>query len=197
MADVVRRPNEEHEVLFKAPGEGGCARSVLDRPVVRRLYLIQLRSHRAHFAVASRLAAPALANDTCGGQAYARLEMRFVGVRRLAALDMWGTAGSLRRRKVIRGEFLVGVIGCLGLGTLALNSGGWMLALGVWLVGAGVNYIPLAVEAMRLFRPGALEAELQGLDVRLELRRAGMQQLWIAVPFAVAWFALLELRRSS
>jgi hypothetical protein len=122
--------------------------------------------------------------------------MSFIGVKRLAALDMWGSSGALRRRKLIRAEFFVGVVGCLGLGALALISGsGWMTVLGVWLVGAGVNYVPLAIEAVRLSRPGALEAELQGVDVRRELRRAGLHQLWIAVPFAVAVHAGVESRR--
>jgi hypothetical protein len=114
-------------------------------------------------------------------------------VRRLAALDMWGAAGTRRRRQLIRAEFVVGVIGCAGLGVLVLVTGsGWIVLLGVWLIGAGVNYVPLAVEAMRLSTPGALEQELDGLNVRAELRRAGIHQLWIAVPFAVAVFGLYE-----
>ena len=113
--------------------------------------------------------------------------MVLLDVRRLAAADMWGTAGSLRRRRLIRVEFIVGAVGCTALGVLSLISGsGWADALGVWLIGAGVNYIPLALQAQSLSRPGALEAELHGLDLRSELRRAGVRQIWIAVPFAVA-----------
>ena len=117
-------------------------------------------------------------------------------VRRLAALDMWGTAGSLRRRLVIRLEFYAGAFGCLVLGAavVASASGVWFL-VGVWLLGAGVNYVPLALYARALFRPGALEAELRGADTRRELRRAGVQQLWIAVPCAVAIAAVLQERR--
>jgi hypothetical protein len=116
-------------------------------------------------------------------------------VRRLAALDMWGTAGTLRRRKIIRAEFLLGAIGCTGLGAYVIASGsGWMLPLEAWLVGAGINYIPLAHEAQSLSQPGALEQELRDADMRHELRRAGVQQLWIAVPLAVAVFALIDRR---
>jgi hypothetical protein len=108
---------------------------------------------------------------------------------------MWGTVGSSRRRQIIRAEFFVGAVGCLALGLLALVRGtGWMIVLGFWLVGAGINYIPLALHAQSLSRPGALEAELAGVDVRRELRRAGVQQLWIAVPLAVAVFALADTR---
>jgi len=107
--------------------------------------------------------------------------------RRLAAADMWGTSGSERRRTLIRVEFAVGAIACTALGAVVLaTASGWWLLLGVWLVGAGLNYVPLAVHAQSLSRPGALEAELDGVDVRAELRRAGAQQFWIAVPGAVA-----------
>jgi hypothetical protein len=118
-------------------------------------------------------------------------------VRRLAALDMWGTAGTTRRRRIVRAEFFVGALGCPLLGVLGLLHGsGWPVVVGLWLVGVGVNYAPLALYAQALSRPGALEAALHGLDVRRELRRAGLQQLWIAVPFAVAIAALVQERSS-
>jgi len=107
-------------------------------------------------------------------------------VRRLAAIDMYGTVGGPRRRRIIRAEFDVGAVACLGLGVVALEaSGGLGVVLGVWLVCIGANYVPLAVTAHSLSRPGALEAELAGLDVSVEIRRAGVRQLWILVPFAV------------
>ena len=120
--------------------------------------------------------------------------MALLDVRRLAALDMWGTAGTGRRRRIIRAEFVLGAIGCTALGLLVLSTGtGWIILLGVWLVGAGINYVPLALQAYSLSRPGALEKELSGVEVRQELRRAGVQQLWIAVPLAVAVFALADV----
>jgi hypothetical protein len=100
---------------------------------------------------------------------------------------MWGTSGTARRRRLIRAEFVAGPAGCTILGAIALVSGtGWEVAVGVWLVGAGVSYVPLALHAQSLYQPGALEAELEDLDLRAELRRAGVRQLWIAAPFAVA-----------
>jgi hypothetical protein len=114
-------------------------------------------------------------------------------VRRLAALDMWGTAGTARRRRIIRAEFFLGVLGCTGLGSYVLLTGsGGMLAVGAWLVGAGINYVPLAWQAQLLSTPGALEDELAGVDIRRALRQAGVRQLWIAVPLAVAYFALAD-----
>lgn len=115
-------------------------------------------------------------------------------VRRLAAVDMWGTAGTRRRRLLIRAEFVVGVVGCTVLGALALSSGGWQTAVGVWLVGAGINYVPLAFHAQSLSRPGALEVELADVDPRRELRAAAVSQFWIVVPFAVAIAALIQAR---
>jgi hypothetical protein len=114
--------------------------------------------------------------------------------RRLAAPDMWGTAGSSLRRRVIRAEFVVGAIGCTALGIPALVAARTALwfALGVWLVGAGANYVPLALYAQSLAAPGRLEAEVGDEDVRTELRRVGRQQFWIAVPFAVAVAALVN-----
>ena len=119
------------------------------------------------------------------------------------ALDMWGSKGSMRRRRIIRAEFVLGAVGCMALGLLAVvQGGGWIVVLGIWLVGAGVNYIPLALHAQSLSRPGALEAELAGVDVGGELRQAGVQQFWIAVPLAIAasrsWtFAPVEGRDAS
>ncbi len=100
----------------------------------------------------------------------------------------------MRRRRIIRAEFVIGVVGCTSLGLLATGRGsGWMVVLGIWLVGAGVNYVPLAIHAQSLSRPGVLEAELAAVDVRSELRHAGLQQFWIAVPLAVAVFALMRV----
>jgi hypothetical protein len=104
---------------------------------------------------------------------------------------MYGTRGSPRCRQIIRAEFAVGAGGCIVLGMLALAQGStWWILLGAWLIGAGANYIPLALWAQRLSRPGALAAEVKGLDLRRELGKAGKAQPWIAVPFAIclaAW----------
>ena len=89
-----------------------------------------------------------------------------VNVRRLAALDMYGTSGSARWRRLIRAEFIIGVVGCGLLGVLTPASGsGWTILLGIWLVATGLNYVPLAISAQALSRPGALEAELVGVNL--------------------------------
>jgi len=92
---------------------------------------------------------------------------------------------------------VIGLVGCITLGSFAVLSGnGWEVGLGVWLLGVGVNYVPLALHAQSLSRPGALEAELEGSDLHRELRRAGLTQFWIAVPFVVAIAAVAQWRRS-
>jgi hypothetical protein len=116
--------------------------------------------------------------------------------RRLAAADMYGTAGTPRRRQLVRAEFIAGACGCTALGILILAAAndGW-IGLGIWLIGIGANYIALAVEARRLSPPGVLDAEMTGREPRLELRRAARTQLWIVVPFAISAVGVVSTRR--
>ena len=72
--------------------------------------------------------------------------------------------------------------------TQARDIGGW--ALGAWLIGAGLNYAPLAVYAVMLSQPGALDAELAAVDACAELRRYGVLQLWILVPLSIVAMTL-------
>jgi hypothetical protein len=52
--------------------------------------------------------------------------MSLLNVRRLVAVDMYGTTGSARRRRLIRAEFVIGAAGCTLLGVLLLMSAsGW------------------------------------------------------------------------
>ncbi|WFE54791.1 hypothetical protein [Micromonospora sp. WMMD1155] len=117
-------------------------------------------------------------------------------VRRLAAIDMWGSAGVRWRRWVILAEFLLGVGGGGALGLLAVSSGGGLrTVVGWWLIGLAVNYVPLSVHALTLIRPGALEAEIRGVDVPGELRHYTTAQLWVAVPLLVAVLAVVQWPR--
>jgi hypothetical protein len=120
--------------------------------------------------------------------------MADVRVRRLAAIDMYGTRGTVRRRRIILAEFLVGVVAMVAFGVWVLTSGSdvGVRVFGAWLVGAGLNYAPLAAYALALSRPGALEAELAGVDIMPELRYYGVRQLWILVPLALVVLAARE-----
>src|SRR5215475_3561452 len=99
--------------------------------------------------------------------------MSTVNVRRLAAIDMYGTRGTTRRRRSIVAEFVLGVVAMVAFGTWLLTSslGPYSRAFGLWAIGAGLNYVPLSVHAIMLSRPGVLAAELAGVDIGRELRR--------------------------
>ncbi len=116
-------------------------------------------------------------------------------IRRLASVDMYGTAGSRLRRRVIVAEFVFGaVVGtALGVVVAITSSGlGWRL-FGIWLAGACLNYVPLALHALSLLPGHRLEAELADVDTGSELRHYTVAQLWIAVPLLFAALGLLQL----
>jgi hypothetical protein len=117
-------------------------------------------------------------------------------VRRLAAIDMWGSAGAGWRRWVILAEFLLGVAGPGALGIVAISSGGLRAVLGCWLIGLAANYVPLSAHALALIRPGALESELRGVDIPNELRHYTTAQLWVVVPLLMIVLAVDQWRRA-
>jgi hypothetical protein len=119
-----------------------------------------------------------------------------IDVRRLAAVDMYGSAGSRIRRRVILAEFVLGALVGSGLGVFVLvGTDGWMPVFGAWILGACLNYVPLAAHAIDLSRPGVLERELQGVDVPAELRHYTKAQLWLFVPLLLIALAIAQSRR--
>jgi hypothetical protein len=125
--------------------------------------------------------------------------MDLVDVRRLAAVDMHGAAGTRLRRRLILAEFVIGAVGGLALGLWAATAArtGAGRLLGAWIAGVGVNYVALAWHAAALSRPGALDAELAGADVARELRRYSYLQAWIFVPLLIAALAVHQTRPST
>jgi hypothetical protein len=118
--------------------------------------------------------------------------MAGMNVRRLAAIDMYGTQGTARRRRITLAEFVAGVAVSVAFGTwlVAYAPGSGSRILGIWMIGAGLNYAPLAAYAIGLSRPGALSAELAGVDTGRELRRYSVLQLWIIVPLSLVVLAV-------
>jgi hypothetical protein len=116
-------------------------------------------------------------------------------VRRFAALDMYGTAGTLRRRRIVTAEFVMGTVALVLVGARSTGHGGWLLA--VWVLGCGANYGALALYAVALYPPGRLEAELEGIDVRSELRRYGPAQILLVIPALIAVVALVQAIRGE
>ena len=121
-----------------------------------------------------------------------------MNVRRLAAIDMYGVAGTMRRRRIIVSEFVIGFIAMITIGTsmLVVANGGWQI-FGAWFIGAGLNYLPLSVHAIDLIRPGVLDEELADVDIRAELRRYTVLQLWVFVPLALVVLAVAQSRRRA
>jgi len=117
-----------------------------------------------------------------------------IDVRRLAALDMHGSGGGTLRRLSVLAEFvLAAVVGLAGgVFLIAASEAAWTTVLGAAVAGIGANYVPLAVHALSLTRPGALADELGAADARGELRRYSLAQLWLAAPFTIL---ILDLRQ--
>jgi len=119
-------------------------------------------------------------------------ETRFVDVRRLAAVDLHGLMGTALRRRVIIAEFVLGAIGGIGIGLFLLLAadGAIGVVVGVWAVGVGANYVPLALHALSLRRPADLRSALAEADIRHELRRYTKSQFWVFVPFLLVVLAV-------
>ncbi|EWT02622.1 hypothetical protein N865_02540 [Intrasporangium oryzae NRRL B-24470] len=111
-------------------------------------------------------------------------------MRRFAALDLYGTSGTLRRRRIVLAEFVVGTAALMALGAVIWRHGSWQW--GVWLMGCGLSYGALAAHAVTLFPTASLEAELSGVDTAAEIRRYSLAQLLLFVPGVVAVAALVE-----
>ena len=122
----------------------------------------------------------------------------WLDVRRLVALDM-----AAHGTRFIVAEFAVGVIGCAILGWLALAAGihalprevSWQLIVGIVLVGAAFNYVPLFLHSIDIARRHSAREEaaeeLQRPDL---MRRYGVRQSLLLVPFAVLVIASVQAR---
>ena len=118
--------------------------------------------------------------------------MPVVDVKRFAALDMYGARGTVRRRRIVLAEFIIAAPAVVALGAWFIIGApglGYHI-LGILVIGAGLNYAPLAAYAISLSRPAALETELAEVDTSQELRRYSVRQLWLLVPLALVVMAL-------
>ena len=118
---------------------------------------------------------------------------RMINVRKLAAIDL-----HFLGPKIILAEFGLGVPIMLALGILSLYVGvlrthaAWQIALGVYLLLLGINYIPMLWSAIDITRRGTAAAELGNelADKPAAMSKYRKQSLWLLVPLAVpvAWF---------
>lgn len=107
-----------------------------------------------------------------------------VDIKRLAAIDMNGLKGGPLRRNIITAEYVLGATAGPAIALLVMTTSesiGWTL-FGAYVVGACLNYVPLAIHALLLLRQGSLEIELRGADIARELQHYTVTQLWIAMP---------------
>ena len=109
---------------------------------------------------------------------------------------MHGTKGGKVRPRVILAEFLFGAVAgpLFGLFVVVTAASVTWRLIGVVLIGIGLNYVPLARHAWSLRDPAALAAELEGVDVKAELRRYSVLQLGVCVPLALV---VLDRRRQG
>jgi hypothetical protein len=115
-----------------------------------------------------------------------------IDVRKLAALDM-----ALHGRRLIVAELALGAIGGVVGGVWTIGQGierGDIsyshVAFGIWLVGIGLNYVPLLLHALTLLRPGAVEEE--GRPELPYVRRYNVQQMIVFVPLLVVAAAAVQ-----
>ncbi len=84
----------------------------------------------------------------------------------------------------------------VALGVSFLRGGdNWFAdAAAIWTLGIAANYVPLALHASSLIRPGILAAELDGVDVSAELRHYTVAQFWVLVPLLLVILAVRQQR---
>jgi hypothetical protein len=115
-----------------------------------------------------------------------------INVRKLAAIDLYFLGP-----KIVLAEFGLGVAAMLALGILSVQAGLlrshalWQIALGVYLLLLGINYIPMLCCAIDIARGGTAAAEL-GEELREKsgaMPKYRKQSLWLLVPLVspVAW----------
>jgi hypothetical protein len=122
-----------------------------------------------------------------------------LNVRKLAAIDLY-FLGS----KFILAEFGLGMAGLGALGWFTLRAGirrehgAWLIAWGLYMLGLGINYVPLFLHAISIARRGRAREEIADElgDRRGAARKYRRQSLVILIPMVVLVLATMqELRR--
>jgi hypothetical protein len=109
----------------------------------------------------------------------------------LAAVDLHGRSGSLLRRRVVLGEFVVSAVlgGAAGVAIL-LSGHGWEgKAVAAAVIGVAANYALLSWHALRLRGERLVQAVPDGVEGS-ELRAAGLYSLVLFLPFALPVLAV-------
>jgi len=119
-----------------------------------------------------------------------------INPRKLAAIDIV-FLGS----KLIIAEFAGGVLLCVALGTFVLFRGHsfWQIALGLYFISLGINYVPLLVYAVAITSGQSARAEMgdELRDERRAMARYRRQSILLLVPLLVPILALARERRGA
>jgi hypothetical protein len=113
------------------------------------------------------------------------MEGRVINVRKLIALDI-----SLHGPRFIMIEMSVGTPAIMAFGLFLGYTG--QLALGVYFLLTGINYIPLLAYAVVIVRAGTAAEEIkEGMSAdRHYVRKYSTQQLMVFVPLAILLLAV-------
>lgn len=117
--------------------------------------------------------------------------------RKLAAIDL-----AFLGPKLIVSEFTLGVLLSIALGVFVLLRGHRspaQIALGLYLISLGLNYIPMLVYAIAINKAKSARRELGN---ELDNKRAAMknyrrQSVWLLIPLIVPIVALTQARRRT
>jgi hypothetical protein len=119
-----------------------------------------------------------------------------INPRKLAAIDIV-FLGS----RFIIAEFAGGVLLCIGLGAFILLRAGsqWQLALGLYFISLGTNYVPMLAHAAAIAKRGSARAEIgdELNDKRRAMAKYRRQSILLLVPLLVALVALFQWCRKA
>jgi hypothetical protein len=117
--------------------------------------------------------------------------------RKLVAIDIV-FLGSI----FIIAEFASGMVLCVALGIFVLVRGNsfWQLALGLYIISLGINYVPMLIYALVITKYKSARTELgdELIDQRRAMAKYRRKSLLLLVPLLVPFVALRrEPRRAS
>ena len=117
--------------------------------------------------------------------------------RKLAAIDL-----AFLGPKLVISEFTLGVLLSIALGVFVLLRGHRspaQIALGLYLISLGLNYIPMLVYAIAINKAKSARRELGNeLDNKsAAMKKYRRQSVWLLIPLIVPIVALAQTRRRT
>ena len=117
--------------------------------------------------------------------------------RKLAAIDL-----AFLGPKLIISEFTLGVLLSIALGVFVLFRGHRspaQIALGLYLISLGLNYIPMLVYAIAINKAKSARRELgnEHDNKSAAMKKYRRQSVWLLIPLIVPIVALTQTRRRT